>query len=150
MKKIMIILLLGSSMVGFSQNEGKQKRMLEDFSPEQHAILQTKKMALELDLNDNQQKQMLDLNKKWAELRSKKKAEMKALNKAEMTSTEKFNHMNAMLDEKLNRQTAVKRILNEDQYKTWKKSEYKMRHRSKEKYDRSGRSGAQHRKGRNG
>lgn len=144
MKKLMIILLLGSSLLSFGQKEGKQKKMYEDFSTEQHAILQTKKMALELDLNDNQQKQMLDLNKKWAEVKVKKRAEMKSLNKEEMSSTDRFNHMNTMLDEKLAHQNELKKILNEDQYMSWKKSSNKMNNRSK------GRSEYQHKKYRSG
>ncbi len=138
MKKLMIILLLGSSLLSFGQKEGKQRKVYEDFSTEQHAILQTKKMALELDLNDNQQKQLLDLNKKWAEVKAKKRAEMKSLNKEEMSSTDRFNHMNTMLDEKLAHQNELKKILDEDQYNSWKKSSNKMNKRSK------GRAGHQH------
>ena len=140
MKKLMIILLLGSSLLSFGQKEAKQKKVYEDFSTEQQAILQTKKMALELDLNDNQQKQLLDLNKKWAEVKAKKRAEMKSLNKEEMSSTDRFNHMNTMLDEKLAHQNELKKILNEDQYNTWKKSSNKMKKGSR------GRTEHQHRK----
>jgi hypothetical protein len=140
MKKLMIILLLGSSLLSFGQKETKQKKVYEDFSTEQQAMLQTKKMALELDLNDNQQKQLLDLNKKWAEVKVKKRAEMKSLNKEDMSSTDRFNHMNTMLDEKLARQNELKKILNEDQYNTWKKSSNKMKKGSR------GRTEHQHRK----
>ena len=144
MKKLMIILLLGSTLLSFAQNEGKQKQMHKDFSPEQHATLQTKKMTLALDLNENQQKQMLLLNKKWAEEKAKKKAEMKNLNFEEMTSTEKFNHKNAMLDAKIAHQNEVKKILNEEQYSTWKKTSNKRHNKSKKG------SGHQHAKGRKG
>lgn len=144
MKKLMIILLLGFSLLSFAQKEGKQKKMYEDFSTEQHAILKTKKMALQLDLNESQQKQLLVLNKKWAEVRAKKRAEMKSLNKEEMTSTERFNHMNGMLDEKLAHQNELKKILNEDQYNNWKKSSNKMNQSSR------GRTEHQHRKYGNG
>lgn len=144
MKKLMIILLLGSSLLSFGQKEGKQKKVYEDFSTEQQAILQTKKMALELDLNDNQQKQMLDLNKKWAEVKAKKRAEMKTLNKEEMSATDRFNHMNTMLDEKLAHQNELKKILDEDQYTSWKKSSNKMKKGSK------GRTGHEHKKHGNG
>lgn len=140
MKKLMIILLLGSSLLSFGQKETKQKKVYEDFSTEQQAMLQTKKMALELDLNDNQQKQLLDLNKKWAEVKVKKRAEMKSLNKEDMSSTDRFNHMNTMLDEKLAHQNELKKILNEDQYNTWKKSSNKMKKGSR------GRTEHQHRK----
>lgn len=133
MKKIMIILFLGTTLLSFGQNENRQKKMNEDFTSEQKAILRTKQMTLELDLTDAQQKQMLSLNKKWAEEKTSQKAAMKSLNKEEMTSTEKFNHMNAMLDSKIARQNEVKKILTEDQYNHWKKSSKKMQHRSKGK-----------------
>ena len=133
MKKLMIILFLGSTLFSFAQNEEKERKMLEDFSPEQHAILQTKKMALELDLTDSQQKEMLDLNKKWAEIKVKKRAEMKSLNRQEMSSTDKFNHMNAILDDKLAHQKDLKKILNEDQYTQWKKTSHKMQKKGKGK-----------------
>jgi len=135
MKKLMIILFLGSTLFSFAQNEEKERKMLEDFSPEQHAILQTKKMALELDLNDSQQKEMLDLNKKWAEIKVKKRAEMKSLNRQEMSSTDKFNHMNTILDDKLAHQKDLKKILNEDQYIQWKKTSHKMKKKGKGKSD---------------
>lgn len=135
MKKLMIIILLGSTLFSFGQKDEKQGKMIDDFSPEQHAILQTKKMALALDLNDSQQKEMLDLNKKWVEIKIKKRAEMKSLNKQEMSSTDRFNHMNAMLDDKLAHQKEVKKILNEDQYTQWKKTSYKRQKQSKRKGD---------------
>ncbi len=144
MKKLMIILFLGSTLFSFGQNEEKQRKMLEDFSPEQHAILQTKKMALELDLNDNQQKEMLDLNKKWAEIKVKKRTEMKSLNKEEMSSTDRFNHMNAMLDDKLAHQKELKKILNEDQYAQWKKMSHQ---RGKKLKGKSEQKAYKHRKG---
>lgn len=133
MKKIMIFLFLGTTLLSFAQTENRQKKMNSDFTSEQKAILKTKQMALELDLTDGQQKQMLALNKKWAEEKTTQKAAMKSVNKEEMTSDERFNHMNAMLDSKIAHQNEVKKILSEEQYNAWKKAAKKMQHRSKEK-----------------
>lgn len=133
MKKIMIFLFLGTTLLSFAQTENRQKKMNADFTSEQKAILKTKQMALELDLTDGQQKQMLALNKKWAEEKTTQKAAMKSVNKEEMTSDERFNHMNAMLDSKIAHQNEVKKILSEEQYNAWKKAAKKMQHRSKEK-----------------
>ena len=133
MKKIMIFLFLGTTLLSFAQTENRQKKMNADFTSEQKAILKTKQMALELDLTDGQQKQMLTLNKKWAEEKTTRKAAMKSVNKEEMTSDERFNHMNAMLDSKIAHQNEVKKILTEDQYNEWKKATKKMQHRSKTK-----------------
>ena len=133
MKKIMIFLFLGTTLLSFAQTENRQKKMNADFTSEQKAILKTKQMALEFDLTDGQQKQMLALNKKWAEEKTTRKAAMKSVNKEEMTSDERFNHMNAMLDSKIAHQNEVKKILTDDQYNAWKKAAKKMQHRSKTK-----------------
>ncbi|MEL4455931.1 DUF4890 domain-containing protein [Lutimonas vermicola] len=133
MKKIMIFLFLGTTLLSFAQTENRQKKMNADFTSEQKAILKTKQMALELDLTDGQQKQMLALNKKWAEEKATRKAKMKSVNEEEMTSDERFNHMNAMLDSKIAHQSEVKKILTEDQYAEWKKATKKMPHRSKDR-----------------
>lgn len=133
MKKLLVILLMGSSLISFGQHEGKQKRMSQEFSPEQNAILKTKKMALALDLNQSQQKQMLELNKKWAEEKASKRAEMKSLNKEEMSSTDRFNQMNTMLDKKLAHQNELKKVLNEEQYKSWKMYSSKMHYKLKKR-----------------
>ena len=136
MKKILIILLLAFSVSIYSQNGKNYKSLAKDFTPEQQAILKTKKMALELDLNDTQQNQMLELNKKWAVERDKNRESFKGQNAEEMTSTDKFNRMNKMLDTQLANQKKVKKILNDDQYEIWKKTRKNMGKRSAERQGR--------------
>jgi len=136
MKKILIILLLAFSVSIYAQNEKKYKSLAKDFTPEQQAILKTKKMALDLDLNDTQQSQMLDLNKKWAIERDKNREAFKGHNPEEMTATDKFNRMNKMLDTQLANQKQIKKILNDDQYYTWKKTHKNKGNRSAERQGR--------------
>lgn len=136
MKKLLIILLLTFSVSIYAQNEKKYKSLAKDFTPEQQAILKTKKMALELDLNDTQQSQMLDLNKKWAVERDKNREAFKGQNPEELTATDKFNRMNKMLDTQLANQKQVKKILNDDQYEIWKKTRKNMGNRSAERQGR--------------
>ena len=136
MKKILIILLLAFSVSIYAQNGKNYKSLAKDFTPEQQAILKTKKMALELDLNDTQQSQMLDLNKKWAVERDKNREEFKGQNPEEITATDKFNKMNKMLDMQLANQKQVKKILNDDQYEIWKKTRKNMGKRSVERQGR--------------
>ncbi|MCA0933730.1 hypothetical protein LCM02_14815 [Lutimonas saemankumensis] len=128
MKNLIASLLLVTSIMAYGQKEGKPRQQMQDFTPEQQAILKTKKMALHLDLNQNQQDQLLALNRKWAKEKEAKKAELKALNKEEMTSDQKFKHMNAMLDTQIAHQNEMKKLLNEEQYKVWKKSRDKKSH----------------------
>lgn len=106
---------------------------MNDFTPEQQAVLKTKKMTLHLDLNQNQQNQLLALNEKWAKEKEAKRAELKSLNKEELTSDQKFNHMNDMLDTQIAHQKEIKKILNEEQYEEWKKSRSKTSHKLKER-----------------
>lgn len=136
MKKILIILLLTFSVSIYAQNGKNYKSIAKDFTPEQQAILKTKKMALELDLNDTQQSQMLELNKKWAVERDKNREEFKGQNAEEITTTDKFNRLNKMLDMQLANQKQVKKILNDDQYEAWKKTRKNMGKRSAERQGR--------------
>ena len=115
-------MLVVFSVATYAQKEKNYKGMDQDFSPEQQAILKTKKMALELDLSETQQSQMLTLNKKWAAEREKNKAALKAQNTEEMSTADRFNKMNAMLDMQLAHQKEVKKILNADQYEIWHRS----------------------------
>ena len=50
----------------------------------------------------------------------------KSLNKEEMTSDQKFEMMNKALDTKFAHQAEIKKILNKEQYETWKESSRKM------------------------
>ncbi len=143
MKKIIIILFLGTTLLSFGQNENRQKKMDEDFSSEQKAILKTKKMALAFDLNETQQGQILELNKKWVEERASKNTAYKSMNKEALTSDQKFDMMNKVLDTKLAHQEQIKKILNKDQYELWKDASRKMHYRSRNKENQG------HRKGRN-
>lgn len=133
MKRIMIVLLLVSSFLTYGQHDGRGKNMNEDFTPEQQAVLATKKMTLALDLNDAQQKQLLELNKKWMQKKSERKAAMKTSTKEDMTSKEKFDHMNSMLDDKIAFQNSMKKILDKEQYEMYKKSSQRMKARSKDR-----------------
>lgn len=146
MKKILMILLLAFSVSIFAQNGKNYKSLAKDFTPEQQAILKTKKMALELDLNDTQQSQMLALNKKWAIERDKNREAFKGQNAEEMTATDKFNRMNKMLDMKLASQKQIKKILNDDQYETWKRSAKNKGYRSGERQGRQQGRGHNNRK----
>lgn len=141
MKKIMIIILIASTMTAFGQKDKNYRNAQSDLSTEQKAILKTKRMALHLDLNDSQMKQMMEVNKKWAIEREKKMAEFKAQNTEELSPTDKFNRMNSKLDSQLAFQKEVKKILNDDQYDLWKKSANKKTQRSPE------RRGPHHQKG---
>jgi len=144
MKKLILVFLLTTTVMVVGQNEKRKMKFDTDFTPEQQAILKTKKMALALDLNDSQQSQVLTLNKKWIQEKMATKEAHKSLNKEEMTSDQKFEMMNKALDTKLSHQAEIKKILNKEQYETWKETSRKMYHRSKIKgtqWQRKGQKG---------
>ena len=126
MKNLLLLIFLGTTLLSFGQQENRQRKMTEGFSTEQKAMLKTKKMTLAYDLTKSQQEQMLNLNKKWIQKIESKKSEMKSINKEEMSSTEKYNHLNAMLDSKIAHQNEVKSVLNKDQFEQWKMNSLKM------------------------
>ena len=135
MKYLFSFLFAGITMISFAQNNMGQMKGMKNFTPEQSAILQTKKMALTLDLNTSQQKQILELNKKQAIVRKKKMEAHKAMMSGDKkpTSDERFNMMNEMLDNKIAHQAKVKKILNKEQYEQWKimqKNQMKKMHKN--------------------
>lgn len=122
MKYLLSFLFAGITLISFAQNNMGQMKRMNDFTPEQNAILQTKKMTLALDLNTSQQQQILELNKKQAIERKQKMEAHRALmsNGNKPTSDERFNMMNKMLDAQLVHQTQMKKILNKSQFEQWK------------------------------
>ena len=142
MKKTLSLLLL-IFIVGttFAQDRPREKRgdqdrkerredfrkAYENLTPDQIATLKTKKMALALDLTDTQQKDMLAINKDLATKHKAKMESFKEMKEKEEkpTAEERFEMKNAMLDEQLAVQTKMKNILDEDQYKMWKRSQHK-------------------------
>ncbi len=125
MKYLLSFLLVSVSLITFAQKGEHAMMHKNDFTPEQQAILQTKKMTLSLDLNTSQQSQVLAMNKKQTAEKVKKMEMHKSMKESgkKMTSDEKFNMMNKMLDAKIAHQNEMKKILNEGQYVAWKKME---------------------------
>ena len=147
MRKLLLVFLLANTVIAVGQNEKRKMKFDTDFNPEQQAILKTKKMALALDLNDSQQSQILTLNKKWIQEKMTLREAHKSLNKEEMTADQKFEMMNKALDTKIAHQAEVKKILNKEQYETWKESSRKMNYRSKNKGSQGHRKGQKSEKG---
>ena len=134
MKKLVSIVLVALFTISaFAQRQyGKQQR--PDFTVAQMAELQTKKMTLQLDLNEQQQKQVLEINKVKAVDRKQKMEARKAAKEANIkpTSDEIFNIKNARLDKMIASKAEMKKILTEDQFETWEKSrKRKGRHMKK-------------------
>jgi Spy/CpxP family protein refolding chaperone len=107
-----------------------RKQLQENFTPEQQAELQTKKMTLDLDLNETQQTKvnqlMLDLQKDKPKRTESRK---------EMTNAQKFEARSAMLDRRIAMKKAMKEILTEEQFAKWEKNK---QHRPRRISDKKG------------
>lgn len=134
MKKILSILLLGFTVFAFAQNGSAEMKKRNQFTPEQRAILKTKQMVLQLDLNKLQESQLLALNEKRADNKQKLMDSHRAMKQGDqqLSSDEKFNMKNNMLDAQIKYQTELKNILDDKQFKEWRtdsKRKYSMKKR---------------------
>ena len=101
--------------------KGKERRaVLMEMTPEQRAILQTKRLTLVLDLSKNQQSQLLTFNTQQAEEREAYKASRKTEGEKPVSSDDYFERMNRKLDMDIALQQKMKEILNEEQYALWR------------------------------
>ena len=118
-------LLFSISLIAQGNNEGKKRGLKQgpEFTTEQMAALQSKKMALKLDLNENQQKAVHKMMLKSAEERKQFREENRQNRKngIKPTSEQKFNRENIRLEKQMAHKNEMKKILNEDQYEKWQK-----------------------------
>ncbi|KAA3624957.1 MAG: hypothetical protein DWP94_02185 [Flavobacterium sp.] len=86
----------------------------------QFAELHTKKLTLELDLDEKQQAKVFDLELNTA----KNREALKSVKEPgeEMTDEEKFERQSARLDAQIEYKDAMKSILSKDQFEKWEKS----------------------------
>ncbi|HEY5688330.1 MAG TPA: hypothetical protein VIS27_08510 [Yeosuana sp.] len=114
-----------------NRERGEKMERYLDFSPEEMATLQTKKMTLHLDLNESQQKEIKKLNLENAIQRKAKmeahKAQKESGNMEKASKEARLKMMNDRLDHQIEIKATMKKILNEDQFAKWEKSQEKMK-----------------------
>lgn len=130
MKTITIILLMFVSLSGFSQQKDmgrKAKEQKVKMTSEQRAEISSKRMALALDLSEEQRMEIEKLHLNQAADRKAKMAERRK------NAAEKGNRhhaqMNKNLDKRLAHQEKMKEILTEEQYAEWKESRKKFKNK---------------------
>lgn len=136
-----LVLLISFSATGQPPHEGikREKRMenIKNMTPEQHATLWSKKMTLELDLNESQQEQVYDLILNKVNKQKERRANRP---KERPSDTELYQMKVDRLDEKIAMKKAMKSILNSEQFEIWerktkKKEQLKKKHlEHKKKY----------------
>jgi hypothetical protein len=146
MKYILKILVLLFSLSVVAQQPPRQmdsesgkrhnNRMqaMKALTPEQEATLWTKKMTLELDLNQNQQGQIYALI-----LRKTKKVKLRMENKPkERPNKEEIYNMHiSRLDEAIAMKENLKKILNDEQFAQWELMKNKRSSKAKDRKKRS-------------
>jgi protein CpxP len=144
MKKLFVLalLLVGTTIIAQERNRKHQGNEMEQFTPEQKSQLMLKKLTLELDLNEAQQKDMstviADMNAKRAIHRD----QMKAIKEkgVKPTNDERFAMQMKMLDEQIATKKRVEKILNAKQFDKWTslKEEHQENRPERQKGNRGG------------
>lgn len=117
---------------------------MEQFTPEQRSELQLKKLTLELDLNESQQKEIkafiADKNTKM----EAHKTAMKAMKEkgTKPTSDERFAMKSKMLDEQIATKKRMQKVLNEKQFEKW--TALKEEHQGDRKGNHQGKQQGKH------
>ncbi|WP_313804366.1 hypothetical protein [Flavobacterium sp.] len=141
MKKLAILAI---AFIGLTTQAQEKKTTREQLSPEQRVDLQVKKMTLDLDLNEKQQKDMKTLLVKQQQKREEAKAKREAIKSDDVkpTTEQRYAMKSKMLDEQIAHKAEMKKILSEKQMEKWEaqKADRKehfdgkrkeMRHKSK-------------------
>jgi hypothetical protein len=107
----------GGGMRGGNQMKGNQS----NYTPDQIATLQVKKMNLQLDLTKSQQDAIYKLQKNQAVTRQEMQKSMqeRRLNGKVLTSDEKFQLKSARLDRMQQHKLAMQKILTPEQFTKW-------------------------------
>ena len=131
-----IIVLVLLFTITINAQERKQRvEGQEKFTSEQMATLKAKKMTLQLDLNESQQKAIYKMVLKNAGEHQKSRAEAKQRKKTgeKPSSDDRFERMNQHLDKQIEHKAAMRKILSEEQFKKWEKTAKKHGKHKREK-----------------
>ncbi|WMI69627.1 Spy/CpxP family protein refolding chaperone [Mangrovimonas sp. YM274] len=102
-------------------NRGDRMGMLQDLTPEQASELRTKRMTLNLDLTEAQQKELQAINLEEAKYRKAKMTARQSMRQQGQcpSSDVMAARMNERLDRQIEYKKKVKRILTDEQYEKW-------------------------------
>lgn len=149
MKKILSLAIIALVSVStFAQRHDREmKRERPNLTTEQMADLRTKKMTLALDLNERQQKQILEINKKMAAEHKKMREARKTIKESgkKPSSDEIYKKKSERLDKMIAHKAEMKKILTPEQYEKWQKMAKRKAHKMKGKRGKKGKR--RHREG---
>ena len=150
MKNLIAIVALFVSVTALAQEAPHMERMkkMMDATPEEMADIQTKRLTLDLVLDDKQQKEIYNLElanakerkAKWQERAAKiKEGEKPTEAEREAMRAERKKNYSAMLESQIAHQEKMKEILSEEQFDKWRKMKaksYEMAKRNGDRYKR--------------
>lgn len=126
MKKMILAIVLVTTTLTFAQDK---KERVAKLTPEQQTELQVKRMTLELDLDEKQQKEMKIILAEQSKKRETKIATMKAKREKgeKPTADEKFAMKSEILDNQIDMKAQMKKILKPEQFEKWEQNLEKRR-----------------------
>ena len=128
MKQLLVMILAFFTLCGYAQetDEPAKKRSershhLKDMTPEQIATLKTKRMTLDLDLDEKQRDEIYKMHLEEAQSKKAKADEFRNSGKkrSEITNDERYQGMNDRLDKQIEHKQKMRSVLNEDQFQKW-------------------------------
>ncbi len=134
-----MLLMTGITVVAQRDDIRGRENHMKDLSTEQMATLQTKKMTLALDLNEEQQRKMKSLLATHIAARKAKMETHKAKkeNGEKLSADEKYTLQVARLDAQIAHKQELKTLLTEAQYNKWEKMQHKSQKHRKDRKDRT-------------
>ena len=137
MKKLILAMALVMTTLTFAQDR-KGRGAGEKLTPEQQTELQVKRMTLELDLDEKQQKEIKTILAEQSKKREAKVAAMKAKKEKgeKPTADEKFAMKNEMLDNQIAIKAKMKKILKPEQFTKWEEKQADRKEDRKEQIEK--------------
>lgn len=115
------LLLAGLSVTAqHTPRQGQGRRQMQEFSADQMATLQSKKMMLALDLSSNQQQELETLLSKRIGQRHQMRQARQQDSAAMADPQKRYQFMNQRLDSEIAFRQELKKILSEPQYEQWR------------------------------
>ncbi len=127
MKHVLITLLAFITLNTSAQQQEKVDK--PRFTAEQIATIKTKRMTLALDLNASQQQKIQELNLENTKHRKQKRGDIqeKRKSRAKLSPDKRFALVNETLDKAIAHKSAMKTILNKEQFEKWEKGNRQKR-----------------------
>lgn len=121
MKKLVGLLVIMIALSNSINAQGNGKSGNQNFTPEQIATLQTKRMNMLLNLSQEQQTAIVNLQKNQAMVRQAMRKSMleRKLKGKTLSSDELFQLQSSRLDRMQQHKIAMQKILNQEQFSKW-------------------------------